>query len=104
MVASAWDAGLDGQKIPDMTPAQVRGMFQVAQYKRRAQAANMDRGAWLSGNYAAMAFHSPKRYPNKPWNADKIMGDYGVPQEMTEDQMKDALVGIAKRWNNARKS
>lgn len=104
MVASAWDAGIDGQKIPNMTPAEVRGMFQVAQFARKMQAASMDRSAWLAGNYTAYAFHSPKRYPRKPWNADKIMGDYEEPREMTEDQMKNALTGIAKRWNNARKS
>lgn len=100
MVADAYDAGIDGEKIPEMTPAQVRGMFQVEVMRRKNHAADMDRLSWLNGSYAATAFHAPKRYPNKPRNADRIMGP-APAKEMTDAEMKSFAMSFAKRWNNA---
>lgn len=81
-----------------MTPAQVRGLFQVFAERQKRDAADMDKLAWLNGNYAGTAFHAPKRYPNKPRNAEKIMGP--APQKnMTDEQMKSAMMTFAKRWN-----
>ena len=103
MQISAWEAGLDGGKIPEMTPSQAHGYFAAYGARMRQQAANLDRLAWLCGSYTGTAVNAPKRFPRKPRNAEKIMGK-DKPKVMTDDEMKAAAFAFAERWNNAYQS
>ena len=103
MQISAWEAGLDGGKIPAMTPAQAHGYFMAYSARMRQQAANLDRLAWLCGSYTGTAVNAPKRFPRKPRNAEKIMGG-GMPKPMTDDEMKSFAFAFAERWNNGYQS
>lgn len=103
MQISAWEAGLDGEKIPGMTPAQAHGYFVAYGARMRQQAANLDRLAWLCGSYTGTAVNAPKKFPRKPRNAEKIMGGE-KPKTMTDDEMKAFAFRFAERWNNAYQS
>ena len=98
-MAAAWENGLDGAAIPNMTPSEARGMFKARSVNLTAGAADMDRLAWLIGNYCATAFNCPKRYPRKPRNADRIMGQYKKTRMMTDDEMRENAKNFARRWN-----
>lgn len=96
MMISAWEAGLDGAAIPGMTPAEVNGMFKALSVRKKQEAAQMDRMAWLFGSYNRAAYHA-KRYPNKPKNADKI--DKPASRIMTDEEMKNVMLANARMWN-----
>ena len=90
---------MDGERIPEMTPAEAHGYFTAYGANIRRQAADLDRLAWLCGSYTGMAVNAPKRFPRKPRNAEKIMGG-GKPKIMTDDEMKAFAFQFAERWNN----
>ena len=99
MQISAWEAGLDGAAIPDLTPSEAHGYFTASGARTRHQAADADRLAWLCGSYTGTAVNAPKRYPKKPRNAEKILGA-NKPRIMTDDEMKSFAFAFAKRWND----
>lgn len=99
MQISAWEAGLDGSIVPDMTPSEVYGYFMASGMNARRRAADMDRQAWLTGSYTGISVNAPKRYPRRPRNADKILGKQ-QPRIMTDEEMKSFAFAFAERWNN----
>lgn len=100
-MALAWDNGMDGSLIPGMTPSEARGMFKVQNVRTTAHACDLDRLAWLIGNYCGTAFNNPKRYPKKPRVADKIMQQQKGARVMTDDEMRESAKNFARRWNDA---
>lgn len=103
MMQSAWEEGLDGSKIPGLTPSEAVGYFESNNAIQRRKMASMDRMAWLIGSYCAVGVNQPKKFPKKPRNADKIM-QAGKQKKMTDEEMQSFAFAFAERWNNACKS
>ncbi len=103
MMQNAWEVGLDGSKIPDMTPSEVAGYYEAHKARHKIEAANLDRLAWLVGSYCAVGVNAPKKYPRKPRNAERILSKHDA-KTMTDEEMKSFAFEFAARWNNGIKS
>lgn len=83
---TAWETGLDGSKIPDMTPAEAHGLFVARAARQRQNMANADTLAWLIGSYTAVGVNNPKRYPHEPRNAGNLIRQQ--KREMSDEEME----------------
>ena len=94
---SAWENGLDGSLIPDMTPAEAHGYFVSKAARQRQTMANFDTLAWLIGSYTGIGVNAPKRYPQKPRNTERIQHYQERRREMTDDEMDAWARAFAER-------
>ena len=99
MMQNAWEVGLDGSRIPSMTPSEVAGYYEAHKAKHKIEAANLDRLAWLVGSYCAVGVNAPKKYPRKPRNVERILKKE-TDKAMTDDEMKSFMFNFAARWNH----
>lgn len=96
-----WENGIDARRFPEMTPAEVFGEIARNKFLVKQKNANMDNLAFLTGSYTGCAVNAPKKYPKEPKNAKKILEGRQKKKEMTDDEMKNAMLAFAQQ-NNAR--
>lgn len=72
-----------------MTLSEMQRALEAHAESRRIQAEQEDRVAWMTGYYAAIAWHAPRRYPRQP----RLVRRGWKP--MTEEQMRHALMAFA---------
>lgn len=73
-----------------MTPKQVEWELTAFAARRRREIENIDALAWLTGQYAAIGVHAPKKYPKRP-------GSEKSERVMSDEEMKRALLNLAGR-------
>ena len=92
MARKAAEAGFDGAvKLFGMTPVEAELELTAFAARQRQTLERLDEAAWLAGRYAAIGWHAPKRYPRRPEGVERRRA------EMSDAEMKDALLGFARR-------
>ena len=87
----AAEAGLDHPaRLFFMTPAEIEWELNAFAARRRRETENLGALAWLTGQYAAIGVHAPKKYPKSPVGAK-------VNRPMSDEEMKRALLSFAGR-------
>lgn len=89
----AWEKGLDGAAVPDMTPSEARGLFEGWKARRR----QADEQNWMLGKYVAYGVNAPKKYPSEPFLRPREAA-LSAP-EMTDDEMQAWAKRFAERMN-----
>lgn len=74
-----------------MTPVEIEWALAAFAAGERRKMEQLDAAAWMAGRYAAFAWHAPRRFPKRP---DCVRRR---PVEMTDEEMKRVLVGLAGR-------
>lgn len=88
----AADAGIGGAwTLLARTPREIELELRAHAARRRQAAEDADLSAWLTGRYALLGVHAPKRYPRRP---DAVARR---PRRMTDVEMKRAFAAIAAR-------
>ena len=72
-----------------MTPAEAELALTAYAARERRKLERMDAAAWLAGRYAAVAWHAPGRYPQRPATLK--------PARMSDGEMKAALLALARQ-------
>lgn len=92
IVKQAAQAGAENPAgLYDMTPVQIELTLTALAARERRRMERMDEAAWLIGRYAAIGINAPGRYPRRPDVVRRL------PESMSADEMKQALVSLAKR-------
>ena len=91
-----WEMGLDGEKAPEMTPSEVKGMIR----KHQARMDTRDRMAWRAGRYNTFAFNAPKKYPPKPFS-EKYRTQERRTEPMRPEEMKNVFLRMMGGENHA---
>ena len=92
MARRAAGAGFDGAAgLFDMTPVEAELALTAFAARQRQALERLDEAAWLAGWYAAIGWHAPKRYPRRPEGVKRRRA------EMSDAEMKDALLGFVRR-------
>jgi len=81
----------DAARLLHSTPREIELEFRAFARRREREAELAAQAAWLAGKYVMIGLYAPKRYPPMPC---------GHGQCMTDEEMKDALVRAAGRWND----
>jgi len=94
LTKSAAEAGMAGAwELVYLTPREIEAAFSAEAARRQQASEQADLIAYLTGRYVMIAFHAPKKYPAAP------DGIRRARREMTDDQMRDALIAFAQRRN-----
>ena len=83
----------DAQSLFSLTPTEIEWALNAFAAQERRSSRRMDAQAWLTGRYAAIGWHAPRRYPRRP-NAV-----YTPPAQMSDREMKDVFERLARRMN-----
>lgn len=81
-----------------MTPKEISGRMTAYAAQREREQDYISLLAWYVGNYTAIGFHSPKKYPKRPplSGAEKKQT---IPDKMSEEEMKNAMREIMAKYN-----
>lgn len=83
-----------------MTPREISGRITAFISRNNRTAKDMDFLAWMVGNYAAIAYHEPKKYPKKPSIISQVESKALSPDvQMDSDIMKTVLTAYAEIHN-----
>lgn len=92
IVERAAEAGFpDASRLYRLTPAEIE--LELRAYSAREQRCweRLDAAAWLAARYAAIGWHTPKRFPKRPEGVRR------KPEAMTDAAMKDVFVALAAK-------
>ncbi len=78
-----------------MCPKQFEKCIKVYQEKEQIEAKKIDAHSFNLGKYISYAFHSPKKYPKKPFLSKEV-----AIKEMTSEEMEKVAMKITNRLKN----
>lgn len=70
-----------------MTPREISGRLTAFAVRSEKETKHMDALAWMAGNYAAFAYHDPRKFPKKP----SIIVDVVRDEAQSVESMKAVL-------------
>ena len=92
IVECAADAGISGAAgLLDRTPAEIELELRAAAARQMREMEQLDALAWLTGRYAAIGWHAPRKYPKRPEGVRR------TAPAMSDQAMKDVFLGMARR-------